>query len=137
MQEAFRRGYMPPAIASTVHAEVASIMDNYGSCEKVVNQPPPGCIITHLKCTLMVYVCSLPFILVHEVGLLMSCSHHIIIIGFIRDLEAAAEQIEQPFGNRPYDLPVRALMRDNSRDLDQTSKRVLGFTGFVNGRPRP
>jgi hypothetical protein len=25
-------------------------------------------------------------------------------------------------------------MRDNSRDLDQTSKRVLGFTGFVNGR---
>ena len=48
-------------------------------------------------------------------------------------IEAAAEQIEQPFGNRPYDLPVRALMRDNSRDLDQTSKRVR-FTGFVNGR---
>ena len=47
-------------------------------------------------------------------------------------IEAAAEQIEQPFGNRPYDLPVRALMRDNSRDLDQTSKRVLGFTGFVD-----
>ena len=35
----------------------------YGECEKVVKQPPPGCIITHLKSTLMVYVCTLPFIL--------------------------------------------------------------------------
>jgi len=134
VQEAFRRGYMPPAIASTVHAEVASIMDNYGSCEKVVNQPPPGCIITHLKCTLMVYVCSLPFILVHEVGVFGVVPVTTLLSLALFGIEAAAEQIEQPFGNRPYDLPVRALMRDNSRDLDQTSKRVLGFTGFVNGR---
>ena len=56
VQEAFNKGYVPPAIASTIHSEVAMIMDNYGSCEKVVNQPPPGCIITHLKSTLMVYV---------------------------------------------------------------------------------
>lgn len=134
VQEAFRRGYMPPAIASTVHAEVASIMDNYGSCEKVVNQPPPGCIITHLKCTLMVYVCSLPFILVHEVGVFGVVPVTTLLSFALFGIEAAAEQIEQPFGNRPYDLPVRALMRDNSRDLDQTSKRVLGFTGFVNGK---
>ena len=102
--------------------------------KKVVNQPPPGCIITHLKCTLMVYVCSLPFILVHEVGLFGVVPVTTLLSLALFGIEAAAEQIEQPFGNRPYDLPVRALMRDNSRDLDQTSKRVLGFTGFVNGR---
>ena len=134
VQEAFRRGYMPPAIASTVHAEAASIMDNFGSCEKGVTQPPPGCIITDFKCTLMVYVCSLPFILVHEVGLFGVVPVTTLLSLALFGIEAAAEQIEQPFGNRPYDLPVHALMRDNSRDLDQTSKRVLGFTGFVNGR---
>ena len=40
--DAFRKGYVPPAIASTMHCEVGAIMDNYGSCEKVVNQPPPA-----------------------------------------------------------------------------------------------
>ena len=133
VQDAFKRGYVPPAIASTIHNEVAMIMDNYGSCEKVVNQPPPGCIITHLKSTLMVYVCSLPMILVHEVGVWGVVPVTTILSLALFGIEAAAEQIEQPFGNRPYDLPVRALMNSNSRDLEQTSSKVLGLTGFVNG----
>ncbi len=131
--DAFRKGYVPPAIASTMHCEVGAIMDNYGSCEKVVNQPPPGCIITHLKSTLMVYMCSLPMILVHEVGVWGVVPVTAILSLALFGIEAAAEQIEQPFGNRPYDLPVRALMNSNGRDLEQTSKKVLGMTGFVNG----
>ena len=131
--EAYRKGYVPPAIASTMHLEVGAIMDNYGSCEKVVNQPPPGCIITHLKSTLMVYMCSLPMILVHEVGVWGVVPVTAILSLALFGIEAAAEQIEQPFGNRPYDLPVRALMNSNGRDLEQTSKKVLGMTGFVNG----
>ena len=137
VQEAFKKGYVPPAIASTIHNEVAMIMDNYGSCEKVVNQPPPGCIITHLKSTLMVYVCSLPMILVHEVGVWGVVPVTTILSLALFGIEAAAEQIEQPFGNRPYDLPVRALMNSNSRDLEQTSEKVIGMTGFVNGVKMP
>ena len=137
VQEAFNKGYVPPAIASTIHSEVAMIMDNYGSCEKVVNQPPPGCIITHLKSTLMVYVCSLPMILVHEVGVWGVVPVTTILSLALFGIEAAAEQIEQPFGNRPYDLPVRALMNSNSRDLEQTSEKVIGMTGFVNGVKMP
>jgi len=137
VQEAFTKGYVPPAIASTIHNEVAMIMDNYGSCEKVVNQPPPGCIITHLKSTLMVYVCSLPMILVHEVGVWGVVPVTTILSLALFGIEAAAEQIEQPFGNRPYDLPVRALMNSNSRDLEQTSEKVIGMTGFVNGVKMP
>ena len=105
--DAFRKGYVPPAIASTMHCEVGAIMDNYRSCEKVVNQPPPGCIITHLKSTLMVYMCSLPMILVHEVGVWGVVPVTAILSLALFGIEAAAEQIEQPFGNRPYDLPVR------------------------------
>lgn len=131
--EAFKKDFVPSAIASTIHSEVAAIMDNYGSCEKVVNQPPPGCIITHLKSTLMVYVCSLPMILVHEVGVWGVVPVTTILSLALFGIEAAAEQIEQPFGNRPYDLPVRALMNSNSRDLEQTSKKVLGMAGYVNG----
>jgi len=137
VMEAFRKDYVPPAIASTIHNEVAMIMDNYGSCEKVVNQPPPGCIITHLKSTLMVYVCSLPMILVHEVGVWGVVPVTTILSLALFGIEAAAEQIEQPFGNRPYDLPVRSLMNSNTRDLEQTSKRVLGLAGFVNGVKMP
>lgn len=137
VMEAFRKDYVPPAIASTIHNEVAMIMDNYGSCEKVVNQPPPGCIITHLKSTLMVYVCSLPMILVHEVGVWGVVPVTTILSLALFGIEAAAEQIEQPFGNRPYDLPVRSLMNSNTRDLEQTSRRVLGLAGFVNGVKMP
>jgi hypothetical protein len=122
------------------------------------SQPPPGCIITHLKSTLMVYVCTLPFILVHEVGVLAVVPTTALLSLALFGTEAAAEQIEQPFGNRPYHLPVRGLIINNTRDMGQTryelafhhipaslfahtrltlsfiylSRPVLGFAGYVN-----
>jgi predicted membrane chloride channel (bestrophin family) len=63
-----------------------------------------------LKCNLyryiMVYMCTLPFILVHEVGVLAVVPTTALLSLALFGTEAAAEQIEQPFGNRPYHLPV-------------------------------
>ena len=130
---ASKQGLLPPPIlGGMVNEDLFGIMEAYGECEKVVNQPPPGCIITHLKSTLMVYVCTLPFILVHEVGILMVVPTTAVLSLALFGTEAAAEQIEQPFGNRPYHLPVRGLIINNTRDLGQTSRPVLGFAGYVN-----
>jgi hypothetical protein len=122
----------PPILGGMINEDLFGIMEAYGECEKVVNQPPPGCIITHLKSTLMVYVCTLPFILVHEVGVLAVVPTTALLSLALFGSEAAAEQIEQPFGNRPYHLPVRGLIINNTRDLGQTSRPVLGFAGYVN-----
>ena len=122
----------PPTLAGMLNEDLFGIMHAYGECEKVVNQPPPGCIITHLKSTLMVYVCTLPFILVHEVGVWAVVPTTALLSLALFGTEAAAEQIEQPFGNRPYHLPVRGLIINNTRDLGQTSRPVLGFSGYVN-----
>ena len=131
--KAHAQGLLPPPILGGMQNEdLFKIMEAYGECEKVVNQPPPGCIITHLKSTLMVYMCALPFILVHEVGVLAVVPTTAILSLALFGTEAAAEQIEQPFGNRPYHLPVRALIRANTRDMGQTSRPVLGFSGYVN-----
>uniref|UniRef100_A0A7S0KU32 Uncharacterized protein n=1 Tax=Micromonas pusilla TaxID=38833 RepID=A0A7S0KU32_MICPS len=131
--KAHAQGLLPPPILGGMQNEdLFKIMEAYGECEKVVNQPPPGCIITHLKSTLMVYMCALPFILVHEVGVLGVVPTTAILSLALFGTEAAAEQIEQPFGNRPYHLPVRALIRANTRDMGQTSRPVLGFSGYVN-----
>ena len=80
----------------------------------------------------MVYVCTLPFILVHEVGVWAVVPTTALLSLALFGTEAAAEQIEQPFGNRPYHLPVRGLIINNTRDLGQTSRPVLGFSGYVN-----
>ena len=80
----------------------------------------------------MVYVCTLPFILVHEVGIPLVVPTTALLSLALFGTEAAAEQIEQPFGNRPYHLPVRGLIINNTRDLGQTSRPVLGFAGYVN-----
>ena len=131
--KAHKQGLLPPPILGGMQNEdLFHIMEAYGECEKVVNQPPPGCIITHLKSTLMVYMCALPFILVHEVGVLAVVPTTAILSLALFGTEAAAEQIEQPFGNRPYHLPVRALIMSNTRDMGQTSRPVLGFSGYVN-----
>jgi len=122
----------PPVLGGMINEDLFGIMEAYGECEKVVNQPPPGCIITHLKSTLMVYVCTLPFILVHEVGVLAVVPTTALLSLALFGTEAAAEQIEQPFGNRPYHLPVRGLIINNTRDMGQTSRPVLGFAGYVN-----
>ena len=125
---ASKQGLLPPPIlGGMVNEDLFGIMEAYGECEKVVNQPPPGCIITHLKSTLMVYVCTLPFILVHEVGIPLVVPTTALLSLALFGTEAAAEQIEQPFGNRPYHLPVRGLIINNTRDLGQTSRPVLGF----------
>ena len=124
--KAHKQGLLPPPILGGMQNEdLFHIMEAYGECEKVVNQPPPGCIITHLKSTLMVYMCALPFILVHEVGVLAVVPTTAILSLALFGTEAAAEQIEQPFGNRPYHLPVRALIMSNTRDMGQTSRRKV------------
>ena len=83
----------------------------------------------------MVYVCTLPFILVHEVGV-WAVVPTTALLSLALFGAAAAEQIEQPFGNRPYHLPVRGLIINNTRDLGQTSRPVLGFSGYVKLSPR-
>ena len=131
--KAWHLGCLPPPVLGMMQNEdLWGIIKAYGECEKVVNQPPPGCIITHLKSTLMVYVCSLPFIIVHEVGVMAVVPVTALLSLALFGTEAAAEQIEQPFGNRPYHLPVRGLIINNTRDLGQTSRPVLGFSGYVN-----
>jgi predicted membrane chloride channel (bestrophin family) len=131
--KAHKSGLLPPPVLGCMQNEdLYGVMKAYGECEKVVNQPPPGCIITHLKSTLMVYVCTLPFILVHEVGVWAVVPTTALLSLALFGTEAAAEQIEQPFGNRPYHLPVRSLINNNTRDLWQTSRPVLGFSGYVN-----
>ena len=122
----------PPVLGGMLNEDLFGVVEAYGECEKVVNQPPPGCIITHLKSTLMVYVCTLPFILVHEVGVFAVVPTTALLSLALFGTEAAAEQIEQPFGNREYHLPVRGLIINNTRDMGQTSRPVLGFAGYVN-----
>ena len=131
--DAHKQTLLPPPILGGMNNEdLYGIIRAYGECEKVVMQPPPGCIISHLKSTLMVYVCTLPFILVHEVGAFAVVPTTALLSLALFGTEAAAEQIEQPFGNRPYHLPVRGLIINNTRDLGQTSRPVLGFSGYVN-----
>lgn len=79
--------------------------DICGGCERIRNTPIPFSYSTFIKKFLFIYVITLPFGWVFSLGYFV-----ILIVPFIlyvlASLELIAEEIENPFGYDPNDLPV-------------------------------
>lgn len=79
--------------------------DICGGCERIRNTPIPFSYSTFIKKFLFIYVITLPFGWVFNLGYFV-----ILIVPFIlyvlASLELIAEEIENPFGYDPNDLPV-------------------------------
>ena len=125
----------PPVLGGMLNEDLFGVVEAYGECEKVVNQPPPGCIITHLKSTLMVYVCTLPFILVHEVGVFAVVPTTAVLrsrCSAPRPPPSRSRALREP----RVPPPVRGLIINNTRDMGQTSRPVPGSPGTSTPRAR-
>ncbi|YAF99023.1 MAG: bestrophin family protein (plasmid) [Nodularia sp. CChRGM 3473] len=94
-----------------------NLVDNLGSCERILKTPIPLAYAIHLKQLLLLYCCLLPFQVVESLGWWTGLI--VALISFtLFGIEAIGLEIENPFGYDANDLPLDAICNTMKRNID-------------------
>lgn len=94
-----------------LNTELQSLTDICGGCERIKNTPIPFSYSVFIKKFIFFYVMTLPF------GYVFSLGYYVVpVVAFIfyvlASLEIIAEEIEDPFGGDPNDVPTEILAKN-------------------------
>jgi putative membrane protein len=108
-------GEITPLQVGVMEGQVALMIENQGTCERVQNTPIPLSHAALINQLLFVYLVTLPFVLVPRDGwggVLMT-----VIVAFgLLGIEAAGVEVENPFGRDDNDLPLDDYCRIIEQD---------------------
>lgn len=107
---AVQRGLIPPPLAVNLDASLASLDRVLGGCERIKSTPIPFSYTLLLHRTAYLYCFLLPFGLADSVGYATPLVAGLVSYTFF-GLDALGDEIEEPFGSAPNDLPLTALCR--------------------------
>ncbi len=101
-----------------INEELRSFTDICGGCERIKNTPIPFSYSVFIKKFIFFYVMTLPFGYVFQLG------YYVIpVVAFIfyvlASLELIAEEIEDPFGGDPNDVPTEILSQNIHRHIGE------------------
>lgn len=102
----------------TLNAEVQSLTDICGACERIKNTPIPYSYSVFIKKFIFFYVMSLPFGYVFQLGYYV-IPVVIFIFYVLASLELIAEEIEEPFGDDPNDLPTARIAENIRKNVEE------------------
>lgn len=108
-------GQIDSVTAQGLEVQVRTLLDNQGGCERILRTPIPFAYAVHIKQLLFLYLLSLPFVLVGEMGWVAIPTTAAIAFGLL-GIEEAGVEIEDPFGDDPNDLPIEAICATIGRD---------------------
>ena len=95
---------------------IASLIDHQGACERILKTPVPFTYTVHVRQLLLIYIMSLPLVLIPMMGWLSVLS--VTVIGFgLLGIEEAGLEIEDPFGTDPNNLPLDAICDTICKDV--------------------
>lgn len=103
-----RNGVISSEEMLSLSPEIAALTDICGACERIKNTPIPYSYATFIKKFIVIYVISLPWSLAANLGY-WSVLVVLFIMYAFASLEVIAEEIEEPFGLDPNDLPTGKL----------------------------
>lgn len=96
--------------------ELLSFTDICGACERIKNTPIPFSYSVFIKKFIFIYIMTLPFGYVFSLGYIV-----IPVVAFVfyvlASLELIAEEIEDPFGGDPNDVPTEKLAQTIHRTV--------------------
>jgi ion channel-forming bestrophin family protein len=108
-------GKLDSVTTQALEGHVRLFLDNQGGCERILRTPIPFAYAVHIKQLLMLYLITLPLILVGEMNWFAIPTVAAIAFGLL-GIEEAGVEIEDPFGDDPNDLPVEAMCATIARD---------------------
>ncbi len=107
---AFDKGYVHPMHLPTLEQTLVALTDIHGACERIKSTPIPFSYTTLIHRIVAVYCYTLPFGLVNEVGFLTPVAALVLSYAFF-GLDIVGDEIEQPFGYDPNDLPLTSISK--------------------------
>lgn len=101
-----------------LNAEVQSFTDICGACERIKNTPIPYSYSAFIKKFIFFYVLTLPFGYVFQLGYYV-IPVVVFIFYVLASLELIAEEIEEPFGYDPNDLPTARIAENIKKNVEE------------------
>jgi putative membrane protein len=102
-----------------VDKELKDLIDIMGGCERIRNTPIPYSYMMYIKKFIFIYIVTLPFGFVADSGYFTILI--VLLVTFVlMSVELIAEEIEDPFGHDPNDLPTDELsqkIRENVAEI--------------------
>ena len=108
--EAWHQGWLHPMHLPSLEASLTEITGVQGACERIKSTPVPWAytVLTHRL--VFIYCITLPFGIEDSVGVLTPLVVALVSYAFY-GLDAIGDEIEEPFGEDPNDLPLNYLSR--------------------------
>lgn len=104
--------------AMTMEQAVNGLVDNQGGCERIQNSPLPFVYAALIKQLLLIYLASLPFVLVSRMGFAAPLVVAVVSLGML-GIEEAGIMIESPFDDESNSLPLERFCATVARDSAQ------------------
>jgi len=129
LQEQYERNCLDSYQLNALKQLLNSMVDCLGGCERIQKTPIPLAYAIHLKQILLIYCSFLPLQMVevlHWLTIPMVALVSFILFG----IEEIGNQLENPFGKAPNDLPLDAIcatMRRNIEDLISLAPAVRNW----------
>jgi len=121
LRQARTQGRLDPALALALEKNLDGYSDAIGGCERILATPIPLAFSLMVHRTVYFYCTLLPFGLTSSIGWATPLFSAFVAYAFMA-LEAIAEELEQPFGSDPNDLPLKAL----SFGIEAAMRELLG-----------
>ncbi|MBX9790987.1 MAG: hypothetical protein K2Y37_18870 [Pirellulales bacterium] len=106
---------LDPVTASVLEQQIGFLIDARGGCERIQRTPLPFVYAALIKQLLLLYLASLPLVLVARMGFAAPLVVAVVSLGML-GIEEAGVEIEDPFGLDPNSLPLEDICRTIARD---------------------
>ena len=114
--QSVKDGRIDPCLAAGIDATLSAMTAASAACERIKNTPIPFSYTVLLHRTAYLYCFLLPFGLVDTIGFMTPVVVAIVAYTFF-GLDALGDELEEPFGMEPNDLPLDAICRAIEIDL--------------------
>ncbi|OIQ16599.1 MAG: hypothetical protein BM557_09820 [Flavobacterium sp. MedPE-SWcel] len=118
VNELYKDGKITGDQLIVLNAEVQSLTDICGACERIKNTPIPYSYSAFIKKFIFFYVMTLPFGYVFQLGYYV-IPVVVFIFYVLASLELIAEEIEDPFGTDPNDLPLDQIASNIKKNVEE------------------
>lgn len=105
-----KEGLYGEIIAASFDQNLNHLSDVLGGCERLASTPLPYPYSVMIHRTVYIYCFLLPFGLVSTIGPMTPVISVVVAYTFMV-LEALSEELEEPFGTRPNDLPLENMCK--------------------------
>ena len=111
-----------PEMYLAVQNDISKLTDILGACERIKKTPIPYTYSIFIKKFVFIYTITMPFGFAKDFGY-YTIPLVIFVFYALASLEVIAEEIENPFGLDPNDLPLESM----SKGIDTTVNEIFGL----------